>query len=345
MPPAMPRVALQAVTTWITEEALLHPTALAERIALRLDVTRRRANALLRQLVAAQWLVNQGTPRRPHHAPGVLRQVVRRYPIAGLDEHLPWLRDFAPRFVLPANVVRIAQHAFTELLNNAVDHSGGSTVAVSMRQTASHVQLLISDDGCGLFERIDRCFGIDDPALAALELSKGKLSSQPERHSGRGLFFTARLADVLDIHANRSAFQCRAGDGARWRPTRALPERGTSVFVGIALDSTRHVDELLRSHSRDGQGHAFECTSVPLRLLTATQAGLESRAQAKLAAARLPRFRRAEIDFGGIREVGHSFADELFRVFAGANPGVELVPLNMAPGVRALVDSVRRGEA
>jgi anti-sigma regulatory factor (Ser/Thr protein kinase) len=341
----MHRISLPAVTSWITEEALLHPTALAEGVALRLNVSRRRASRTLRQLVDAQWLVNRGSPRRPRHAPGLLRQVVRRYPLAaGLDEHLPWARDFAPCFELPDNVARIAQHAFTELVNNAIDHSGGSTVVVSMRQTASHLQLLVSDDGCGLFERIGQCFGIDDPALAALELSKGKLSSQPERHSGRGLFFTSRLADVLDVHANHSAFQCRAWDGARWQTKPALPERGTSVFVGIALDSTRCVDAVLRSHSLDGQAYAFERTTVPLQLLTGAQSGLESRAQAKRAATRLPQFRRAEIDFAGIAAVGHGFADELFRVFAGAHPAVELVPLNMAPRVRALVDSVRHGD-
>jgi signal transduction histidine kinase len=46
----------------------------------------------------------------------------------------------------------MAQHAFTELLNNAIDHSGGTQVTVSMRQTPLHLQLLVSDDGCGLFD-------------------------------------------------------------------------------------------------------------------------------------------------------------------------------------------------
>ncbi|MBX3605118.1 MAG: ATP-binding protein [Piscinibacter sp.] len=341
----MPRTALNAVTPWITEAALSHPATLAEHVAARLEVSRRSANRALRQLVEAQWLVNQGSARRPRHAPGLLRQVVRRYPLEGLDEHQPWVRDFAPRFTLSTPVARLAQHAFTELINNAIDHSGGTQVTVSMRQTASHLQLLISDDGCGLFERIEAAFGIDDPSLATLELSKGKLTSQPERHRGRGLYFTAQLADVLDVHANRHAFQCRAWDGARWHPRRAVADHGTSVFVGIALDSTRCIDTVLRSHSLDGQAYAFERTVVPLHLLSDAQLGLESRAQAKRAAARLPQFRRAEIDFGGIASVGHAFADELFRVFAATHPGIELVPLNMAPSVSRLVDSVRRGEA
>lgn len=341
----MPCHTPSAVAPWITEECLRHPHTLAERVAERLAVGRRTARRLLRELVAAQWLVSTGTARRPRHAPGLLRQVVRRYPLAGLDEHTPWVRDFAPCFLLPAELARIAQHAFTELVNNAIEHSGGTQVVVSMRQTASHLQLLVSDDGCGLFERIGQSFGLGDPALAALELAKGKLSSQPERHSGRGLFFTARLADVLDLHANRHAFQRRAWEGGRWHATRAAADRGTSVFIGIALDTPRRVDEVLRGQSLTGAGYAFERTRVPLQLLTGAHTGLESRAQARLAAHRLARFARAELDFDGIAELGHGFADELFRVFARTNPGTELVPLHAAPRIAALIDAVRRDAA
>jgi len=65
-----------------------------------------------------------------------------------------------------------------------------------LRQTPLQAQLLVSDDGCGIFNRIAQGFGIQDPRLALLELSKGKLTSDPAAHCGHGLYFTARLADV-----------------------------------------------------------------------------------------------------------------------------------------------------
>ena len=120
------------------------------------------------------------------NAPGALRQVARSYTLYGLQEDLPWQRDFAPHFALPRHVERMVQHGFTELLNNAADHSGGTSVTVSLRQTPCHVQLLVSDDGCGVFDRLSRSFDIDDPTLAMVELSKGKLTSLPDRHAGRG---------------------------------------------------------------------------------------------------------------------------------------------------------------
>lgn len=337
----MARIDLMAVTQWITAAAHTHGATLPSVVMERLSISRRAALRLLGRLVAAQWLLREGTRGNAVYRPGALKQVVRRYGLAGLQEDLPWRRDFAPFFTLPPTVARMAQHAFSELLNNAIDHSGGTSVTVSLRQTAMHVQLLVCDDGCGVFSRIEQNFEINDPALAMLELSKGKLTSQPDAHSGHGLFFTSRLADVFDLHANHSAFQRRSWDRRGWQCGRPMPHQGTSIYLAIALDTARTLDAVLRSHSADGAGLGFETTQVPLQLITGEQTGLESRAQAKRVAARLQRFRRAEVDFSGIADIGHGFADELFRVFPRQHPQLELVPLHMAPRVAEMVNSVR----
>ncbi len=339
----MATLQIAPITQWITEAALQQGEHLPALLMERLAISRRRAGTLLRKLVAAQWLQALGTPRRPLYRPGPLRQVVRRYALAGLQEDLPWSQDFAPCFELPAHVQRMAQHGYTELLNNAVDHSGGSQVTVSMRQTPLQLQLLVSDDGCGLFERIAQSFQIEQPALAMLELSKGKLTSAPAQHSGHGLFFTSRLADVFDIHANAASFQSRAWETGRWRAGKPSPvsaRSGTSVYLAIALDTSRSLDSVLRAHSRSGDSYAFERTRVPLQLMVGNGQALASRADAKRVAARLESFHSAEIDFEGVADIGHGFADQLFRVFRQQHPGVELLPLGMNPQVQAMLAGV-----
>lgn len=338
----MARLDLNALTLWITADALRHPADLAARVAERTGVTRRTASKALQRLVEMQWLVREGTRSRPRFRPGLLRQVVQRYPLAGLEEDIPWSRDFAPFFSLPHELHRMAQHAFCELLNNAIDHSAGTQVTVSLRQTPSHLQLLVSDDGRGVFDKLHEAFALADPTLAMLELSKGKLTTQPERHTGRGLFFTSKLADVFDLHANEQAFQRREWDGGSWLPGRALKRQGTSVYAAFALDTTRTLGSVMRAWSADGASLVFERTVVPLRLISSPLVGLDSRAQARRVAARLNEFRRADVDFSGVPHVGHGFADELFRVFAGQQPGFELVPVNMSPAVATMVDSIRR---
>lgn len=338
----MARRDLNAFTLWITAAAIQHPHALVDHVARRLGVTQRTARRALSRLVELRWLERGGTRCRPTYQPGLLRQVVHRYPLRGLQEHVPWSRDFAPFFALSPQVRRMAQHAFCELVNNAVDHSEGTGVTVSMRQTPSQLQLLVSDDGRGLFDKLRETFGLDDPSLAMLELSKGRLTSQPDRHTGRGLFFTARVADVLDVHANASGFQRRGWEGGAWHPGRALKQQGTSVYVAIALDTRRTLESVLQAHSLDESGAALDCTAVPLALATSAYTGLESRAQARCVVERLGQFRRAEIDFAGVESIGHAFADELFRVMAAREPDVELVPVNMTAPVARLVQSLRR---
>jgi anti-sigma regulatory factor (Ser/Thr protein kinase) len=341
---SMPRPLLSDITPWITALAQRHPDSLRQALVERLGVSPAVARALLRKLVAAQWLTESGSPRRRCYAPGLLRQVVRRYPLDGLQEDRPWSQDFLPHFDLPDHVARMAQHAFAELLNNAIDHSGGSSVTVSMRQTPLQLQLLVSDDGRGIFDAIGQTYQIDDPAQAMLELAMGKLSTCPDRHSGHGLFFTARLADVIDLHANNVAFQQREWQREQWQQGRPACRRGSSVYVAICLDTTRTLASVLHRYSADGEGYGFDRTVVPLRLITGAQVALDSRAQARRVASRLQRFRRVELDFDGLADVGHGFADELLRVFHHEHPEVELVPVNMAPAVAALVDSVREAE-
>jgi anti-sigma regulatory factor (Ser/Thr protein kinase) len=328
---------LHAATAWITEAALRCPQTLRQDVAQRLAIGPAAAGRLLRRLEQAQWLQRGGTARRPQHQPGSMRQVVRRYALAGLQEDLPWSQDFLPCLALPDHIAQLAQHAFTELLNNAITHSGGGSVTVSMRQTPQQLQLLVSDDGRGIFDAIGQAFQITDPAQAMLELAKGKLSTRPEGHNGRGLFFTARLADVIDLHANAQAFQQRDWQREQWHATRPACRQGSAVYVAICMDTERRLDAVLRRYSLDGLGYGFERTVVPLRLATAPQVALASRAQAQRVALRLQRFRRVELDFDGLAEVGHGFADELLRVFHHQHPEVDLVPVNMAPRVAAMV--------
>jgi len=334
----MARIELAQVTTWITLLARERPADLVRAVAERAGCGPGKARSLVRQLLELGWLQAAGEGRKIRFAPGRLRQIVVRYPLAGLDEDLPWARDFAPHFDLPRNVRQMAQHAFTELLNNAIDHSEGQSVTVSMRQTPAHLQLLVSDDGRGLFDKIREGFEIEDPAMAMLELSKGKLTSAPERHTGRGLYFTSRLADVFDLHANAFAFQHREWDAQSWKQGRAMRQQGSAIYLAIALDTSRTLDDVMRSASLDARNYSIERTTLPLRLIVNEDTGLESRAQARRVASRLTEFKQAELDFTGIDHIGQGFADELFRVFGRNQSAVQLVVKNASPRVTAMID-------
>src|SRR5438067_215023 len=75
-------------------------------------------------------------------------------------------------------------------------------------QVAEHPRDIprLVDDGVGIFEKIRRQCKLDDHRQAILELSKGKLTTDPERHTGQGIFFTSRIFDEFLIRSDHFIF-------------------------------------------------------------------------------------------------------------------------------------------
>jgi len=330
---------LKQLKTVITARAVANPSHLCAELATQFGVSRSTMAKWLRMLIDEGWITREGKSR-PVYKPAVLRDVSRSYALAGLDEQTPWELDFAPCFSLPDHITRLAHHAFTELLNNCVDHSGGTKVSISMRQNHTHLHLLIRDDGCGVFQRIQSEFHIPSPQIALLELSKGKLTTQPDRHTGRGLFFTSRLFDVFDLYANQLTYQHSHWQRRDWLKANPLAVSGTAIFMSLALNSTRTLDDVFAAHARSAEDRTFSRTEVHMRLAHASGEQLESRAQAKRIANRLEAFDTVDLNFEGVDVIGQAFADELFRVFALQHPRVQLRPLNTSPRVAAMIAQV-----
>jgi uncharacterized protein len=90
----------------------------------------------------------------------------------------------------------------------------------------------------------------------------------------------------------------------------------------------------------DSEDYTFDKTVVPLRLAQHEGEKLVSRSQAKRVAHGFERFKRVELDFIGIEEIGQAFADEMFRVFATAHPGIRITPINVSPAVAQMIRRV-----
>lgn len=56
---------------------------------------------------------------------------------------------------------------------------------------------------------------------------------------------------------------------------------------------------------------------------------------------RVERFKHVVLDFQGVQSVGRSFVDEIFRVFVGKHPEIDIAAVNMLPAVAAEVQRVR----
>lgn len=327
----------EALVRTVTRDVIEHPRDLTRHYAERFKISRVSANKYIQQLETKGWIARSGPSTHPVFSLGFKRRVSKLCSLNGLEEHVVWEKDFRPFFNLTPNVQNLASHGFTEMMNNAVDHSGGESVFAWMDQDEGNLSIIISDDGIGIFEKITNALNLPDMRQALFELSKGKLTTDPSNHSGEGVFFTSRMFDTYEIAANGLKFNHSDHSPIDWlREEKGVFEEGTAVFMRIALTSQRTAGDVYSQFTDAPEDYGFSKTVVPMKLARYGDEQLISRSQAKRLIARFDRFKIVILDFDGIQEIGQAFADELFRVYAIAHPEVELIPKNLSEQVERM---------
>lgn len=311
------------------------------RLVRDFGLSRQAASGHLQALVREGKLVASGQTRARVYRLATLRETSRSYAREGLREDVVWKEVFAPVVSdLSENVRDIWHYGVTEMVNNAIDHSGSPDVHVGVRRNAIYIDGWVADDGEGIFLKIQRALELFDPRESILELAKGKLTTDPANHTGEGIFFSSRAFDAFDIRSGRLHFM---HDGQTFDFLVERPEDapGTLVLMRLANDSGRVLKDVFVEYAAPDE-FRFDRTVVPVKLAQYEGEKLVSRSQAKRLSNRFERFRHVVLDFGGVSEIGQAFADELFRVFANAHPDVQLAPVNMTDAVSNMV---RRAEA
>ena len=131
--------------------------------------------------------------------------------VPGLEEDKVWYETVLPVLEgIPPNDIDIWQYCVTEMVNNALDHSEGSDLTVIVSKGPMNTRIQVLDNGIGIFRKIKAAFNLQDETQAILELSKGKLTTDPERHSGQGIFFTSRMLDEFSILSRGAYFSHEA---------------------------------------------------------------------------------------------------------------------------------------
>ncbi len=321
----------------VTRDVINHPRDLTKHYADHLKISRVSASKYIKRLEKEGWIARSGPSTHPVFSTGYKRRITHLYKLAGLEEHVAWENDFKPYLNLISNVQSIAVHGFTEMVNNAIDHSGGEFVFISVSQDEQDLRVIISDDGVGIFEKITKALNLPDMRQAIFELAKGKLTTDPSKHTGEGVFFTSRMFDYFEIDANGLRFNHNADPPHdRLQEATGTFHNGTTVFMLIAAASTRTAAEIYAQFTNAPEDFDFSKTVVPMRLASYGDEQLVSRSQAKRLIARFERFRAVILDFSNVEEIGQSFADELFRVYGNSVPDIQLTPTNMTEQVERM---------
>ncbi len=328
----------ETVRNFILSQLDKHPADIVRVTADKFACSRQAVHQHLRRLIAEGMVTEQGQTRNKTYRLAVLGTWLERYDLGGtVTEHKVWREAVAPALQgLPKNVLDIWQYGFTEMFNNVIDHAGGTRVMVVFHKTATTTQISVADNGVGIFKKIQTAAGLEDERHAVLELAKGKFTTDRERHSGEGIFFSSRMFDRFVIYSGNVYFSHNFGEDEDWIVEVQQPGQGTQVGMALNNHTARTTKEVFDQFA-SGDDYGFSKTVVPVKLMEYGDSNLVSRSQAKRLLARFDRFKIVELDFTGIASIGQAFADEVFRVFANQHPEVELRPLAANDDVQKMI--------
>ncbi len=332
------------VRKFILEHVEKHPADISRLTASHFAITRQAVNKHLQKLAAEHALAETGHTRNRAYKLAPLLEWKQTYKIIPeLAEDLVWRNDV--RGVLgnmPENVLSIWHYGFTEMFNNAIDHSGGTEIYIQMRKTAVSTEMVILDNGFGIFKKIQTTLNLLDERHALLELSKGKLTTDPKRHSGEGIFFTSRTFDSYDILSGGVYFSHKFGHPEDWILERNQFKNGTAVWMKLHNHTARTIKKIFDQYT-SGEDYGFNKTVVPVNLAQYESDKLISRSQAKRLLARVELFKIVIFDFTEVESIGQAFADEIFRVFAIQHPEVELTSVHANAEVKRMIERAKSG--
>lgn len=332
------------IRRYILQHVEKHPTDIARVTAEHFEITRQAANKHLQRLTSAGSLAETGHTRNRSYKLCPLSEWKKAYQITpDLAEDLVWTNDIkAVIGQLPENVLDIWHYGFTEMFNNAIDHSEGSRILIHIGKTAASTEMAIYDDGVGIFKKIQKAMNLLDERHAILELAKGKLTTDPKRHSGEGIFFTSRMFDRFDIRSGEVYFNHQFGQSEDWILERDNFAEGTSVWMEINNHTARTTKKVFDLYS-SGDDYGFNKTVVPVQLAQYGNDKLISRSQAKRVLARVELFKIVIFDFDRVETIGQAFADEIFRVFALKHPEIQLVTMKANSAVKRMIARAKSG--
>ena len=266
-----------------------------------------------------------------------------------LDEDDIYCEDIRPLLEgTSKEAVSIWYYAFTEMMNNAIEHSGCSKISCMVRKDYLYTEINIMDDGIGIYKNIQahlqKTLGREVSCQEALlELYKGKLTTCPERHSGEGVFFTSKVLNEFAIWSDDVIYSQGCYDKGNFVQSHLLAYHnrlkgiGTMVVMKLENYTTRMIKEVFDMFAPIEAG--FIKTRIPIAEVCPYAEPI-ARSQARRILYRLEQFKQVEFDFAGVEFMGQGFADEVFRVFQNKYPEIELIPINANPSVLGMVKHV-----
>ncbi len=320
----------ESIENFILKKVQEHSWDLVAIVAKQFEISRQRAHYYVSKAVKAGGLIKTGGTRGSRYflAEGGFIEFTEKIR-PGLAEDEIWLKYVKPILSgCPQNIYSICSYGFSEIYNNAIDHSEGRTIFADVTilkagPLKERLVMSIMDNGIGIFKKIQEALRLDSIKESILHLSKGKFTTDPSRHSGQGIFFTSRMFDRFSIFSGNLHYTFQ---NEEWLFSKERNEEefgpGTWVKMEINLNSKREARKIFDQYADIDVG--FTKTIVSVALSNDPLDPHASRSQAKRLVMGLEKFKTIVLDFKGVDSVGQAFVDQIFRVFQNEHPHIQI---------------------
>lgn len=320
-------------------------------VVKELNQTRSRqyVNSVIRDMVHKGLLLKAGTTAGafyvlPENENLLGDEVAVRLKREGLEEHKVFddLKEKA-LFLnnLKENVSSILFYAFTEILNNAIEHSRSQYIEIRIRSDKENVEFTVNDFGVGVFKNVMQKRNLHSELEAIQDLLKGKTTTQPHSHTGEGIFFTSKITDVFVLESFE--YRLRVDNIIKdiFIEEVSPQKRGTKVTFIISLASEKHLNDVFSKFVTEPGEVGFDKTEIKVRLYVSGTVYI-SRSQARRILTGLDKFKTIILDFDRVTTVGQAFADEIFRVFQQRHHDITIRAINAVEPVKFMIDRVEK---
>lgn len=224
------------------------------------------------------------------------------------------------------SATHILEYAFTEMLNNAIEHSGSPDIKVVMKRDDKIIKFEVVDWGVGIFEKIIHMRHLLSTEEAIQDLLKGKQTTDPEAHSGEGIFFTRRIGDTFSIRSSRKKlFFNNIIDDFTVVTIKSV--FGTRIMFSMDINSKKELRDVFNQYAEES--FEFGVTEIRVKLYQEGKGhSFVSRSQAKRILYGLDKFKKINLDFKNIDAIGQGFADEIFKVWKRKHREVVIITIN-----------------
>jgi anti-sigma regulatory factor (Ser/Thr protein kinase) len=333
----------EEIRSYLLAKIPVHPKNIVAKASKAFACSRTTVHRHLNRLLRDKKIIKTGTTRQVQYFLKTEKNKNILVPLKpGVEEDKIWRENFLADFeTLPKNIRDICEYGFLEMLNNAIDHSEGTGVVIKTEWASDSIRIAIRDDGIGIFRKIKAAENLADERESALHLSKGKFTTDPDNHTGEGIFFTSRAFDTFRVTSRGMSYMRKNWD-KDWFVETTKDENvpGTGLVMKIALDSEIEMQKVYAQYQHeDSDGiQKFDKTTILVELSKLGDERYVSRSQARRIVLGLEKFKHIVLDFRNISTVGQGFVDEVFRVFQSKYPKIKFEYTNANDDVCFMIE-------